>query len=176
MPSAPVTRLSIRDCSLVAGFVTPVPGSTVLARRSRGELAVALAEWAIAWRPEHDLSDEVPAWLFRPDEFETVESLTAGELMLAAGCLGDALAVYLARDRSGNARSVRAFADSMHARAERWYDVHVQRCRPRPRPRSARCRPRRRAARREARAPPDDDDPDPDEPDDVDRARRGWLR
>lgn len=147
-------------------------GAAVPVRRSRGELAVVVAEWGLAWGEPED--EEVPASLFRPDEYDVVESLEAGELMAAAACLLDCLADHELRSGRKDVGAFRAWADSLDAQAMQWYERRLLGCHPRPRPRRSHCPParRRNGTRRKTRAPPADD-PD-DDPDDVDRARRGW--
>jgi hypothetical protein len=152
-----------------------VDGSAVPVRRPRGELAVVVAHWALEY-DDGVPKDEVPAWLFRDDELDEAKTLEAGELMAAAAVLLDCLADHERRTGGKNVGAIRAYADHMQAEAEQWYERRLYGCRPRPRPRRSHCPPpRRRGSRqRKTRAPPGDE-PD-DDPDDVDRARRGWSR
>jgi hypothetical protein len=160
--------------------VTLVEGAAVPARRSRAELALVVAEWGLAWRDEDDYSCEVPTSLFRSDEVATVESLEAGELLAAGGCLVDCVADHIAQTKRRKARGLRRFADSLYSRAERWYALRAQGCRPRVRPRERRATPVRRFR---CSGPPSRDGPGsdggdepPDDPDVEHRARRGWSR
>jgi hypothetical protein len=157
--------------------VTLPEGSTVPARRSRAALAVVVAEWTIGWREEGDSSEGPPEWLFRPDEIADAESLEAGELMIAAACLAEAIDIHKIRAGQPKVRHLRVFADAMYSHAARWYARRYgPSCRPRrTKPRSL-GRRRVRSRRCQSRAPPGGDGSD-DDPDAVDdRARRGWSR
>jgi hypothetical protein len=96
--------------------------------RSRLQLALVVAEWAVAWRPEGATDDDtVPRELFRDDEIETVESLEAHELLWAAHYLLVALANHVTREgRMESARRIRRFSNYMGWQACRSHVVVVR--------------------------------------------------
>src|SRR5437667_9183216 len=82
--------------------------------RSRAELAILVAEWMLAWRPQGLLADGPPRDLFHEDELPVVESFEPWVVTLATCWLLDSLADHVdVRSEPGDAsmaRKVREFS------------------------------------------------------------------